>query len=38
MDFGLFPVWTILNKASMNIGLQVFVWMYVFLLGKCLSV
>lgn len=23
MDFELFPIWTITNKASMNIGLQV---------------
>lgn len=23
MDFGLFPVWTITNKAPMNTGLQV---------------
>lgn len=25
MDFGVFLVWTITNKAPMNIGLQVFI-------------
>lgn len=30
MDFGLFPVWTITNKFSINM-LQIFVWTYAFI-------
>ena len=32
MKFGLFPLFYIMNNASVNICVQVFVWMYAFLL------